>query len=571
MSSNHGAAFSPGLERLPAQKWTPPPEPHKPHLPYRRGLNLKIRRHKPASPFGLEYASYDGERKEVGQSQLLETTVADLCHAYPPIEGATVEDDYRELEIIEPLEVKDGHGAQVFVCRLGLEPKEYAAKVYDPLYYGFQDLMWSDLPRDVTYAADGDYSREVAAYEYLGQQSFQGPEIPVFHGSWTFDLPTDECYRDPRTGKTTRPVRMILIEYVNGKTMLEINVARTPVEHRLSVLTRAMEAESRLSFIGLDHNDVTQRNILVCGYESTSQPPTRVCLFDFNIAVVRQRSKDVVEKGIVPEKTKLPVSPVDLWWHAGVFEFGNWLPEDWVDQSKEWRRWMFQQYAGSTDFELPVRSQEHETEMDLHADAEPYNDPSDVWKPTYNAGSFSPGANLEFSDDKQFDHTFAHTSPKRSWGDFQDDGAEPAGELWDSFKQEQRLLGHLSIGVKDYDIAKSFFLAFRPLGMHLVYDSEAAEPGSGIRTLGYGPDKTQELLNIFEYGDEAQPPGRGSHVAFNAPSREAVDEFYKEALVYGGTCDGKPGLRARYGPYYYAAFVISPDGWRLEAVCKKPD
>ena len=31
--------------------------------------------------------------------------------------------------------------------------------------------------------------------------------------------------------------------------------------------------------------------------------------------------------------------------------------------------------------------------------------------------------------------------------------------------------------------------------------------------------------------------------------------------------NGKPGLRADYGPNYYAAFVVDPDGYRLEAYC----
>jgi hypothetical protein len=28
-----------------------------------------------------------------------------------------------------------------------------------------------------------------------------------------------------------------------------------------------------------------------------------------------------------------------------------------------------------------------------------------------------------------------------------------------------------------------------------------------------------------------------------------------------------PGLRPEYGPDYYAAFIIDPDGYRIEAYC----
>ena len=33
------------------------------------------------------------------------------------------------------------------------------------------------------------------------------------------------------------------------------------------------------------------------------------------------------------------------------------------------------------------------------------------------------------------------------------------------------------------------------------------------------------------------------------------------------TDNGAPGLRKDYGPNYYAAFVIDPDGYRIEAYC----
>ena len=41
------------------------------------------------------------------------------------------------------------------------------------------------------------------------------------------------------------------------------------------------------------------------------------------------------------------------------------------------------------------------------------------------------------------------------------------------------------------------------------------------------------------------------------------------ALKAGGKDNGKPGLRAAYGPNYYAAFVVDPDGYRIEAWCGK--
>ena len=59
----------------------------------------------------------------------------------------------------------------------------------------------------------------------------------------------------------------------------------------------------------------------------------------------------------------------------------------------------------------------------------------------------------------------------------------------------------------------------------------------------------------------------GLHVCFDAPTRKSVDAFHKAALGAGGRDNGKPGLRGDYGPNYYAAFVVDPDGYRIEAYC----
>ena len=63
------------------------------------------------------------------------------------------------------------------------------------------------------------------------------------------------------------------------------------------------------------------------------------------------------------------------------------------------------------------------------------------------------------------------------------------------------------------------------------------------------------------------PAGHGVHVAFRAPDRAAVDRFHAGGIAAGGRDNGGPGLRAGYGPSYYAAFLLDPDGNNIEAVC----
>lgn len=121
------------------------------------------------------------------------------------------------------------------------------------------------------------------------------------------------------------------------------------------------------------------------------------------------------------------------------------------------------------------------------------------------------------------------------------------------------MLGHVSFGVEDLERAARFYdRALAPLGLVRVWSTE--------RSAGWGPEGRGDLLAVFLHPGLARVPAPGFHLALNAPDRRAVDGFHAEALKAGGTDDGAPGLRPHYGPTYYAAFVIDPDGHKLEAV-----
>jgi catechol 2,3-dioxygenase-like lactoylglutathione lyase family enzyme len=63
-----------------------------------------------------------------------------------------------------------------------------------------------------------------------------------------------------------------------------------------------------------------------------------------------------------------------------------------------------------------------------------------------------------------------------------------------------------------------------------------------------------------------QPPTRRLHIAFVAPSREHVDEFWRTGTAAGYRDDGAPGPRPQYRDDYYGAFLLDPDGNSAEAV-----
>ncbi|MGE0723919.1 MAG: VOC family protein [Alphaproteobacteria bacterium] len=121
------------------------------------------------------------------------------------------------------------------------------------------------------------------------------------------------------------------------------------------------------------------------------------------------------------------------------------------------------------------------------------------------------------------------------------------------------MFDHVSIGVRDVARSKKFYdAALKPLGHSCLSES----PGS----LGYGTGAVGLWIGASEKPVPADRKS-GLHFCFSAPSRKAVDAFHKAALAAGGTDNGKPGVRADYDPNYYAAFVVDPDGYRIEAYC----
>ena len=65
-----------------------------------------------------------------------------------------------------------------------------------------------------------------------------------------------------------------------------------------------------------------------------------------------------------------------------------------------------------------------------------------------------------------------------------------------------------------------------------------------------------------------KPEPQAVHVGFVARSKTEVRAFYKAAMAAGASDNGEPGARLHYDARYYAANVLDPDGYSLEAVYK---
>jgi catechol 2,3-dioxygenase-like lactoylglutathione lyase family enzyme len=115
---------------------------------------------------------------------------------------------------------------------------------------------------------------------------------------------------------------------------------------------------------------------------------------------------------------------------------------------------------------------------------------------------------------------------------------------------------HIGLKVKDLEASVRFYnAALAPLG-HVLFSGDNTYAGFGP------PDAPALWLYAAESAGSA-----GTHVAFRARDRAAVDRFHKDGIKAGGRDNGRPGLRPDYSPTYYAAFLIDLDGNNVEAVC----
>jgi catechol 2,3-dioxygenase-like lactoylglutathione lyase family enzyme len=128
------------------------------------------------------------------------------------------------------------------------------------------------------------------------------------------------------------------------------------------------------------------------------------------------------------------------------------------------------------------------------------------------------------------------------------------------------MLDHVSLGVTDMARSRGFYdVALRPLGIVRIVDF-GADRGSD-----YGVMAGQLGVEFTITVEANAAPTPGQHVCFRAPHRGAVQAFHAAALAAGGADDGAPGLRPQYHADYFAAFVLDPDGHRVEAVCHAPE
>jgi catechol 2,3-dioxygenase-like lactoylglutathione lyase family enzyme len=128
------------------------------------------------------------------------------------------------------------------------------------------------------------------------------------------------------------------------------------------------------------------------------------------------------------------------------------------------------------------------------------------------------------------------------------------------------MIAHVGIHVSDIERSKKFYAeALKPIGYQMIREY-GITPTRPAASAGFGEPPRADLW-IYQ----GKPDPASSHIAFLVNKRALVDAFYQAAIAAGGKDNGGPGLRPQYNPNYYGGFVLDPDGYNIEAVCREAE
>jgi catechol 2,3-dioxygenase-like lactoylglutathione lyase family enzyme len=120
------------------------------------------------------------------------------------------------------------------------------------------------------------------------------------------------------------------------------------------------------------------------------------------------------------------------------------------------------------------------------------------------------------------------------------------------------MIDHVSFSVRDLAASAAFYeRLLAPLGYAKLLERST--------TVGFGKKYPELWLNARP-GMVTVPANPGAHVALRARSEDAVRAFHAAALAAGGVSDGEPGPRQAAMTTYFGAFILDPDGNKIEAL-----
>lgn len=69
---------------------------------------------------------------------------------------------------------------------------------------------------------------------------------------------------------------------------------------------------------------------------------------------------------------------------------------------------------------------------------------------------------------------------------------------------------------------------------------------------------------LFYASTRHTPASTGGHICLASPGISGVKGAHEAGIAAGGTDDGAPRQRPEYGATYYSAYLLDPDGNRIE-------
>ncbi|GAD96612.1 conserved hypothetical protein [Paecilomyces variotii No. 5] len=297
-------------------------------FPYVQGQQFTVRSHIPPPPTPLKPGCC--LESDSGRLEREKLHPVDRCLLHPPLPGSdgVLKVDFK---ITRPLRVgSNHHRTQLVVVNIVKthvpakdlhEGKTLVAKVYDPLYAADEDNYVNPF-----LVADKNYTHETAAYRKLAD--VQGSLIPRYYGSFSLEIPTKR--------QQPRYVRLILIEFIPGSSMLDIDPGNLSQSHRQLIMKSIIDFTTLLYTRDMVHQDLFQRNILVINAGSDEQ---MVVFIDFG----DMRFTRTIYAEPELEARAFPgtyVSPLLKWHkaHGRTSEFKNWI--DW-----DWQSWLEAEYG----------------------------------------------------------------------------------------------------------------------------------------------------------------------------------------------------------------------------------
>ncbi|PGH13439.1 hypothetical protein AJ80_06308 [Polytolypa hystricis UAMH7299] len=268
----------------------------KPRLPYKVDQHLSVRAHVPPEPTNSDCCLKFEARREresidpVGR-----------CGKHPPLPGVFTS-GAAELKTVRLVRAADGYSAQLLAVRVLSSDinlpynTDLLVKKYDPLH--------------------SDHEQDEAAYAKLAD--FQGSLIPRYYGSFSLSLSID--------GTSSREVRLILLEFVPGTCMVDLDPSKFTQSERQAIMKEVIDAETTIYIHDVAHNDIHPRNVILVSFPPFDQA-RNIVLVDFGVAWVNRVTFPKFQEQFL---LGVPISPLLRWIDIERLSgFDNWIDWDW--------------------------------------------------------------------------------------------------------------------------------------------------------------------------------------------------------------------------------------------------